>query len=476
MTNFKIINTKYDKQSLHYFLENEKCLYSVNKDRGNIKYLSCIHKSCKCNAKFNGILMTRTNNFNHNHPSHETQAEFEDAYEKLKFQVDSSSVPIQFLHRAVLRSLSREAAGMLCWKNVHSTLQRIRRQKMPPCRNLKEFDDLLNMNDYVIKTYGMIRNKNFYQGSVDGQIVFAHPELIPNLSEDFEFFVDATFKVVPLQAYQLLIIMATLLKRPRPIIYIIMNKKNERMYQKVFKFVRDAVLPANGCFYTPKAATMDYEMGLRNAVKKTWPKIQTFGCNFHFCKAIFQNAILNKSLSKRVLKNSSKHNECLLMFMRLSLLPLRDVEAGIELLLQYIQDDPVLKADFKPFIKYFNTTWTVRYKIEDWCVSDRRYRTNNVLEGYNAKVKQYIQLNPSAYAFLQGLLDLAYDADSDYENAKRKSYIYNDVDKSNLTPLLNDLLPKLKDGSLSILDFLKSLSKKGSVTDYEEEDDDTDED
>lgn len=475
MANFKIVNTKYDEKSHHYFLENEKCIYVVNKDRGHMKYLSCIHKGCKCNAKCDGIIMTRTNNFNHNHPTYEVQAEFEEAYEKLKLDVNSSSVPIQFLHRAALRSLSREAAGMLCWKNVKATLQRIRRQKMPSCRNLKEFDDLLNYNDYVIETYVKMRGKNFYQGSIDGQIIFAHPDLIPNLSEGFEIFIDATFKVVPFKAYQLLIIMATLLNRPRPIIYIVMTKKSERMYQKVLEFVRDVILPANDCFYTPTAATMDYEMGLRNAVKKTWPNIKSYGCNFHFCKALFQNAILFKNLSKSVLGNSSKHHECLLMFMRLSLLPLADVKAGIAVILQYIQDDPELKLDFLPFIKYFNATWTGRYKIEDWCVSDRRYRTNNVLEGYNAKVKQYIQLNPSAYAFLQGIVDLAYDADSDYENEKRKPQIYNDVDRSNITPLLNDLLPKLKDGSLSILDFLKKLAKRGTMTNYEEEEGDDDE-
>jgi len=463
MSNFKTIQTKFSqKQSLHYYFETEKCIYVV-KFNGSIKYLNCFSKGCLCKAKIENDLLSRTNHHEHNHSAHSHFAEFETAFDKLKHDVDESCLPIRQLHRVALRSLSREAAGMLCWRNVRSTLQRIRRSKLPICRNYSEFEILMESNKYVFEIFGQIRGNNFYQGSVNKQMVFALPELISSLEQGFEIYLDATFKCTPFHTRQLFIVMATILNKPRPLIFVIMTEQSEENYKYVLEFIRDAVLPGNGCFSSPSAALADFEPAMRNAIRYVWPNIEMRGCNFHLCQAFMRNARKIASLSKKIKqKKKFPHHRVLIQFMRLSLLPENRVENGIKALISFINNNIELAEDFKPFIKYFQHTWTQRYSIKDWNVSNCRYRTNNVVEGYNSKVKKWIPLNPSPWDFMEALLDLAIDADSSYENSRQKE-IVSDTDLSKLTPALQRALSKLNNNEINELQFLDEMAIAGKV-------------
>ena len=116
--NFKTINIKFDNITHHYYFNDDNCLYYVTKVRESIKYLTCIERNCGSNAKIEENSMMRTNNKSHSHKSHEIKLEFEEAYEKLKIEVDSTTIPITFLYRSALRNVGREAAGMLNWQNI----------------------------------------------------------------------------------------------------------------------------------------------------------------------------------------------------------------------------------------------------------------------------------------------------------------------------------------------------------------------
>lgn len=464
MANFKKIQVKFSSNECsHYYFEEEQCLYIVNKIR-KAMYLNCAAKSCKCKAKIIDNLMTRTNlEMTHNHNEHSYIAEFELAYDELKKEVENSSLPIRRLHRIALRNLSREAAGLFNWNNVRSTLQRIRRMNLPVCRNYNELCALMENNNDVTEKYGKIRGENFFQGSVDGNMIFANPFLISALEDNFEMFIDATFKVTPFHTKQLLIIMSTITNKPLPIIYIIMTEKSEKAYSQIFEFIETAVLPGNGCLKSPSSAIMDFELALRNSVKKIWPDIEVRGCNFHLCQSFLRKAKNIPSLSKKLKKKNSLHHQTLKMFMRLSLMPMDLVKRGIESLMSFIQNNPVLKRDFDTFTEYFTNVWLVRYSIEDWNVSKCRYRTNNVIEGYNSKVKKWICVNPSAWDFLETLVDLALDADSAYMNRLQKGKREPSTDLSKLTPTLDALLPQLNSGEISDIKFLKEMASAGKV-------------
>ena len=98
-----------------------------------------------------------------------------------------------------------------------------------------------------------------------------------------------------------------------------------------------------------------------------------------------------------------------------------------------------------------------RYTIDDWCVSGQNVRTNNSLEAYNKAVKQVIPLKPTCWQFLEGLLDLAYDASAKYMSDKRRNWPILQ-DRSNLTEALENNLRELEQGLIDEFGFLKKMS------------------
>ncbi|XP_070504252.1 uncharacterized protein [Chironomus tepperi] len=400
--------------------------------------------------------MFRTNsNLQHNHETHQFLAEYEICYAKLKSDVDKTSTSVRELHKSYIRRMSREAAGLMSFDNVKGTLNRIRRLKMPPCHSINDLDQLLNENDFVFNNYGMVRQKAFYNGSISGQMFFSNPELIANLEPNFSLFVDGTFNVVPYNQEQLLVVMATLLDKPRPIVFVIMSHRTEAIYTEVFRFIKNVIFPVNKCFYSPQTVSLDFEMAMRNAVRNIWPQINVSGCNFHFCQALRRKASTIDYLFEAI-ERSPKHKEILMMFMRSSLLPLEMVYDGIDAIKNVIENDSELLESYQEFINYFNYTWINRYPPTEWCVSGQRYRTNNHVEGYNSKIKKWIPINPSPFKFLESLQDLAYDADAEFQNAKLKSIVYKD--SSRLTPHLHALLPKLQEGIIDELEFVSMMA------------------
>jgi hypothetical protein len=61
----------------------------------------------------------------HAHANHQFKAEYEIVFENLRNTVRNDGRPVRELHRAVLRNLCVNAAGMMAWAHCRLTLQRI---------------------------------------------------------------------------------------------------------------------------------------------------------------------------------------------------------------------------------------------------------------------------------------------------------------------------------------------------------------
>jgi len=269
-----------------------------------------------------------------------------------------------------------DMAGRLSWKKVRHTLQRLRRKQMPPCPNLNTLIELLESNDFVRDNYGKMRGNVFYQGTINKNcLVFANLEVINILPENIQIYVDATYKVCPFSAYQLIVVLAEIQGTPRPVIFGTMQGKKQKMYEHFFHFVKYGVLRSGNKNRKPISAMTDFEPALRNALKKVFPNININGCSFHRLQALRRNAMKTQGLSTKIFKNS-QHHFVLKMFMRISLLPLTRIDGGLKQIKRYIASMPDIKRDFRQFIKYYEYTWFTLYKKQDWCVSDTLRRTN----------------------------------------------------------------------------------------------------
>lgn len=455
---YQIIKLKAGRNAVHIYSLSEQCLYSINRVKGEVKYLKCIDRGCQCTAKIvNNEFEKGGNSQGHNHLNHKSKAEYEIAFSKLKEDVSKSSRPVRAIYNETLRQLSIQASGLLEWGHVRHTLQRIRRNMMPSCPNLNTFINLLETNDTVYGTYGMLHNDPFYQGSIDNKIVvFANLHIISRLDETFDMFVDATFKITPFKIYQLLVVMAEVGNKPRPVVYALMTAKSAKQYTLLFRFIRDVIFPYDGINRSPVSAMVDFEKAMRRGLKNAWPRMKTLGCNFHHLQCLRRKAASIATLSTKI-KGPSQHHDTLLLFMRLSLLPIDKIRTGYTMLKNHINRSRILSNDFKSFMAYFTQTWFKSYPIQEWCVSDRSRRTNNNLEAYNRSIKRAIPSHPSPFIFLDGLLNLSYDA-----TAKYTSQIQNGSqappDRSLITVALRDALDDLDKEEINEFEFLQRMS------------------
>lgn len=454
--NFKVL---YQNSGIprRVFFGLEDCIFKLNRNKINVLYYKCEDKNCKAKGKIVDGEFFRTNvSEYHNHEKHNIIAEYQEAFDRLKLLAAEESKPLRPMHRQELRKLSLEAGGMLSWKKVRHTLQRIRRNLMPPCQNIEELIYLLEHNDSVHSMYGKLRDSFFYQGAIDDIMFFANMELVTKMDTSFSMFIDATFSIAPFNSRQLLVIMAELMGKPRAIVFVVMSEKTMKQYRTVFSYIRKAILSQDGVKRVPEMIMSDFEKGLRGAIKKEWPEAEITGCNFHFVQALRRKCLTIKSLSTNISK-SPKHRYVLNLYMRLSLLPENRVRKGFKDIQNYIKSSKGLVQDFKEFKDYFVKTWFVSYKVKEWCVSSLKYRTNNHVEGFNNLMKKSIPLKPSPWTFLDGLLDIAYDSSSSFISDSMTTRRVND--RSRITVPLNKALLDLKLKRIDELKFLQRLAK-----------------
>ncbi|KAG5666705.1 hypothetical protein PVAND_014720 [Polypedilum vanderplanki] len=385
------------------------------------------------------------------------KAEYEIAFLDLRNTVRTDHRPIRVLHQRTLRKISLEASSMMPFKKIRKTLQRLRHEEMPVCQDMNEFISMLENNNDVFNTYGKLHNEDFYQGAINNMPIFANMILINEIKGEFMIFVDATFGITPFRQHQLLVILAELQGKPRPIIYAIMNSRSQSDYQALFDQIRYGVFSQGNVSRVPTVAMVDFEQAIRKALVNVWPLINVRGCYFHYSQAIRRKALNFTELSRKITR-SSEHKTILNLFKQLSLLPINRVQVAYNTLLDYIQSKPLVAKDFESFIDYFNKTWFKRYSLEDWNVSDLFYRTNNHTEGHNNFLKQTIKQNPPPFTFLKSLLDLAYDASSDFLNDKSMN-IQTSKDRSLISERLKKALESLNNGKNNEIKFLQLRQK-----------------
>ena len=93
-------------------------------------------------------------------------------------------------------------------------------------------------------------------------------------------FIDGTFKIVPKQFYQCLIVMVFDNQTDVyvPVFYILLTSKTEKIYRHALHLMNETA----GSKMNPTSVTCDYEKGLRNTIMKAVIN----GCLFHWKQAI----------------------------------------------------------------------------------------------------------------------------------------------------------------------------------------------
>lgn len=173
-----------------------------------------------------------------------------------------------------------------------------------------------------------------------------------------------------------------------------MTCKKYKLYRKLFNFVKTTLN------IHASSVMCDYEKGMRKAILAIWPACDLNGCLFHYCQAIVRKAKQLDGLKKKYRKDQNIF-KIIKLFTKLPLLSQEEITRGYSAILRY-QKRCKLETIFLEFNGYFVKQWLNSMKSQ----SALEYRTNNIVESFNSKLKRKIRRNPSCYTFLSIKLNI----------------------------------------------------------------------
>lgn len=173
-----------------------------------------------------------------------------------------------------------------------------------------------------------------------------------------------------------------------------MTRKTMKAYEHALRYVNENIFPLR-C----EAIITDYEVAMRQAIKKVVPGIKQLGCWFHYAQAIRRKVASLNDLFESVRTNEKCRNVYYKVIC-LALLPHEKIEKAFnELALEGLQ----LTKAFVPFVKYFQNQWLRRVGSKNFSVFLEETRTTCAAEGYNGKLGKKFQSHPNFFVFIESL-------------------------------------------------------------------------
>ena len=206
------------------------------------------------------------------------------------------------------------------------------------------------------------------------------------LSSSTEWYIDATFRICPPGFYQMLniIVYNETTQMYCPALYVLMTGKKEFLYDILFNYLR-IYADSKKAILHPKYITADFEVALRNSLKRAFCLSKIFGCFFHYSQAIWRRAG-RLGLKK---KNSIKNNSQLLI----GFLQLFDYIPKVKKVQIYSELRKIFEPQHPQFIHlldYYQKNW-YGLNFVNFSELDKETlvrRTNNACEGYHSRLSR----------------------------------------------------------------------------------------
>lgn len=179
-----------------------------------------------------------------------------------------------------------------------------------------------------------------------------------------------------------------------PVFYVLMTHKSQAAYEHLFKYISD-----NWNLH-PTKFMCDFERGLRNAIRKTYPGIPVKGCWFHYCQAIRKRAAKIPGFFQEIWASEAKKQ----FFHKLLSLALLK-EGHILNAFRILKTENLnFENPLQQFLIYFERQWMRREGPSNISVYFELNRTNNLSESYNSYLKTIIRPHGSFFDFITVLL------------------------------------------------------------------------
>lgn len=407
LPNFRTIKTSYvDNENVVYIHDG----FGYRKDKmykGKI-YLKC-HFNRKCGGRAviaDGQLVVNERT-SHTCSVDQTTWDLHEAKIKIREAVKSSAEAPRTIYSKVMEHQSPRVLSQLNFNSVKQAIHREQVKSLPKDESVKIMMGRFENNEYSGQHQ---MYQDLYQGSViithEGQrypaLIFGDPEILEKVTPTVEYaFIDATFKVAPFPFTQVLNVMGEFNGAVVPIFHVLMTGKFKSLYasilEKIFMTTR----------FRPKTFMMDFELGLRCAVKEVYHEAEVIGCRFHFSQAIERYAKSDCCLGAIMYK--PQNIDLLDRIHQYEMLPLLKPEhfkSQLERIKEEILDLALPKgvvAKVRQLHNYILDFWCGVVTPEEISVAGKEFKTNNHIESLHAKMNRHLAPNTTLFTFLRSL-------------------------------------------------------------------------
>lgn len=235
----------------------------------------------------------------------------------------------------------------------------------------------------------------------DRLIIFTTDNFIRKLENSTCWLGDATFKSTPKEFYQFFIVHGVIFNKSFPLIFVLMSSKTMHSYLRIFDFINSKVSKK------PKLYISDFESAQINSFKKTFPKADYKGCNFHFSQIIWR--WIGEFNFVSLYKKCENFKMFIKKMISLSFIPETDVEKLFFILKKKYNNsnscyDKIINRMYLNFIEKNSSS----HNLSFWNCSDRVLCslpiTTNACEGYHRSINNYFKTkHPNMARFLDFL-------------------------------------------------------------------------
>ena len=217
-------------------------------------------------------------------------------------------------------------------------------------------------------------------------IIFTSDFMLNRIAASKHLHIDATF-IHPPEFMQILVILYIDIINNiiAPGAFIIMNKKTQDLYERVFKSIKYYITSNNIKALNIKTIALDYEIAMQNEIRNIFPEIKIVGCLFLFKQSLLRH-LRNLGLYNKEYK--IKSNEVIKSCGSLPFTIHKNPKV-MNILLEQLKKE----LGSKGFSFYFEEEWAqfiIYNGILDYHNVSKDFRSNSYIENYNKSIKQIL--------------------------------------------------------------------------------------
>ena len=223
----------------------------------------------------------------------------------------------------------------------------------------------------------------FLLGSQNDIHVFATEDNLKILAEADELYMDGTFQITSHLFYQVFTVHAFKHGQPFPLAYCLLPGKSREAYNECFTMLKSACQDRN-LNVLPRKITINFELGLLQAVELQFPTAKIQGCFYHYSQSIWRK-VQNLGL-QTMYRDNPTFKAFVSKMVALSFCP----KSFVRVVWMGLKAEAPEVHRIEELVSYFEKTWlNGSYPIKIWNYHKvDGPRTNNPVEGWHDKINR----------------------------------------------------------------------------------------